>query len=352
MLSYENTHCNIKYTLYIKSFAYNKKDRSNIMDEEQYSISQTILSKICGVSVSTISRTAAKLDFKSDLIKGQRAKYNLEQSRNILQSLKPQNIDILEKVQVFFNFKGGTGKTSLCHQVATHLAILGYRVLAVDCDPQAHLTNALGIEEGGEQNTLYDIIVNSIPVQDSIKKIYPGLDLIPSDISLTRIELQLNQVTSREKVLFKVIQPLKSQYDFIFIDTNPTISILNQNTTYCADVINIVCETQPFSLKGLEILVRELESFSIAMEKKINYRVIPNKYESKTGTSQETLGILRMNYSNIVMESLVRRSEDVNISAKLKIPIYFFCKKSSMAFEDMCDLSLAILNKALKNKEV
>jgi chromosome partitioning protein len=117
-----------------------------------------------------------------------------------------------------------------------------------------------------------------------------------------------------------------------------------------ADVINIVCETQPFSLKGLDILVKELEEFSIAMEQNIPYRIIPNKYESKTATSQEVLGSLRHDYKDKVLETIVRKCEDINISAKKRMPVFAFSKKRSIAFKDMCDLSLAILKKSANKK--
>ena len=181
--------------------------------------------------------------------------------------------------------------------MAVHMSLFGYKTLAIDCDPQAHLTHVLGVEEEEENLTLYDIIVNNLPAREAITNIYPGLDLIPSDISLTRIESVLSSKPNREKTLDKALKPLKEEYDFIFFDTNPTISLLNQNATYCADVINIVCETQPLSLKGLDILIRELNDFSRAMEVDIPYRIIPNKYESKTATSQEVLGSLHHDHS-------------------------------------------------------
>jgi len=91
------------------------------------------------------------------------------------------------------------------------------------------------------------------------------------------------------------------------------------------------------------MLIRELQDFSIAMDQVIKYKIIPNKYEAKTATSQEVLGSLRHDYKEAVMESIIRRSEDMNISAKKRLPVCAFCKKSSIAFEDICDLSLAIL---------
>ena len=318
------------------------------MDYKDFLFSQSILSMVSDTTPSTLSRTTSKKNLKST--DNSRRKYTFKESRGILKELVASKYKIEKKIQIFFNFKGGTGKTSICHQISVHMALLGFNVLTIDCDPQAHLTYALGFEEGEENTTLYDIIVNNLPIRESIREVYPGLSVIPSDLSLTRIELPLSQSTNREKVLQKIIDPLRSTYDFIFLDTNPTISILNQSATYCADVVNIVCETQPFSIKGLEMLIRELDDFSRAMEKQIHYQIIPNKYEAKTATSQEILGSLRYDYKDSVMESIVRKSEDINISAKKQMPVCAFAKKRSTALEDICDLSLDLLRKSSSKK--
>lgn len=320
------------------------------MNQHDFLFSQSMLTMMSNSTASTVSRLASKLNLKKTEESGIRRKYNFEESRKIIGEMIAKNYIVNQKVQVFFNFKGGTGKTSLCHQMSIHMAILGFNVLAIDCDPQAHLTYALGISEEEDNITLYDVLVNKLSIKEVVREVYPGVNVIPSDLSLTRIELPLSQATNREKLLNKIITPLKKEYDFIFIDTNPTISILNQNATYCADVINIICETQPFSLKGLDMLVQELEEFSLAMEQEIQYRIIPNKYESKTATSQEVLGSLRHDYKDAVMETIVRKCEDINISAKKRMPVCAFCKKRSIAFEDMCDLSLAILDASAHKK--
>jgi len=156
---------------------------------------------------------------------------------------------------------------------------------------------------------------------------------------------------NREKVLSRLLEGVKKRYDFIFIDTNPTISTVNRNATLVADVLNVVCETQYYSLKGLEILMNEIDDFSDAMEKKINYVIIPNKYESKTATSQEVLGTLRKKYGNYVMESIIRKCEDINISAKKKMPVIGFCNKRSIALEDILDLTKEMLKKSVINKQ-
>ncbi len=163
---------------------------------------------------------------------------------------------------------------------------------------------------------------------------------------MTTVEMPLAQKANREKLLSKILYPLKDKYDFILLDTNPTISNLNQSATYAAERLNIVCETQPYSLKGLTMLVKEIKDFSSEMEHKVNYCIIPNKYEAKTVTSQEALGTLRHDYKEAVLESLVRKCEDINISAQRKLPIHAFSSSKSMALEDIKDLVNELVQKS------
>ena len=268
-----------------------------------------------------------------------------------MKALYSDEMIVKKQIQVFFNFKGGTGKTSLCYQTSILFSLLGFKVLVLDCDPQGHLSYSFGFSEEEDKMTLYDVIVNKVGIEETIKPVYPGLDIIPANISLTRLELPINQMPNREKVLSKILEGVRQKYDFIFIDTNPTISTVNRNATLVADVLNVVCETQYYSLKGLEILMSEIDDFSDAMEKKINYVIIPNKYESKTATSQEVLGTLRKKYGSYVMESIIRKCEDINISAKKKLPVIGFCNKRSIAVEDVLDLTKEMLKKSTINKQ-
>lgn len=310
------------------------------MDRSQLAFLQSIISYLANIAPSTVSRFISNHSISNVPQHGSKIKkYSFEACREVFRALMTKKLVIRHKTQVFFNFKGGTGKTSICHQISVMAAFYGFNVLVIDCDPQAHLSYSLGFNEGDDYATVYDLIVNKIPIDDIIhSNIYPGLDVIPSNISLTRLETQLNQMPNREKVLSRLIDKISERYDFVFIDTNPTISTLNRNATLAADVLNIVCETQPYSLKGMEILINEIHFFANAMERDILYRIIPNKYESKTATSQEALGSLRHYYSEHVIESIVRKAEDINISAKIRLPVFCFCKKNSVALEDMKDL--------------
>lgn len=318
--------------------------KSKINESDDFSFPQSLLPTLTGAIPSTVSRLIAGHDYPHISRYGvKRKRYSFATTQKICYQLMTKGLVPEKKIQVFFNFKGGTGKTSLCHQISVFFALVGFKVLVIDCDPQAHLSYSLGFNEQEDNKTLYDVIVNGVPIQSVIKPVYTNFDCIPSNLSLTRLETPLNQKPNRERVFSKMIEPLKEKYDFIFIDTNPTISTVNRNVTLAADVLNIVCETQPYSLKGLEMLVEEIKSFSQAMEEEINYRIIPNKYESKTATSQEAIGTLRRDYREHVMDSVVRKCEDLNISAKKRKPLLAFCSKSSVAFEDLCDLGREML---------
>ncbi len=136
-----------------------------------------------------------------------------------------------------------------------------------------------------------------------------------------------------------------NKYDYIIFDTNPTISNLNRNVLTASDLVNIVCETQPYSLNGLKLLMDDFHSFYQSM----NIRppamiIIPNKYEDRMSSSGEAMSLLRKNYSEIMKPDFaVRKSEDINIAAKLSLPLGVFAKCNSNAFEDILEVVNYIL---------
>ena len=243
----------------------------------------------------------------------------------------------MTKVITFGNFKGGTGKTSICFQVASHIALMGYNVLVVDADPQAHLSTSMGVFNDNGL-TLYDIIVGQIMPEKIIKNIFDGLDCIPSNLSLTRLETEFTSDYGFDKIK-NSLQSIDQNYDFIFFDTNPTISLLNRNIIYYMDIIDIICETHPYSLNGLKLLMNDLEFFlsSINIEKIFN--IVPNKYEDRSGNAAEAMSALRSYYLKDLKEDFaIRKSEDIITSSKIGKPVSFFAKKNSNAIADIIDL--------------
>lgn len=266
-------------------------------------------------------------------------KYPVEECRNILKETFATKHPISKKIHVFYNFKGGVGKTSLSFQIATHLSILGFKVLLLDTDPQANLTNSFGLTPDLNAPTLYDILIKNIPVEFSKINIFNGLDFIQSNISLTRLEIELMHQTRKEEMIKDIVDPLSDTYDFIIIDANPNINQINRNVINAAQVINIICETQPFSIMGLSLLYEDMKNFFNRMKKDVPcINIIPNKYEDRVSTSAEAMHTLREHFSDYMKKDFaIRKSEDFNISAKSALPLSFFCKQNSNAWEDIVE---------------
>lgn len=294
-----------------------------------------------GVSSSTISRYIKNNNIQV-LAKSssRKLRYSVENVEQIIYNIYTKKFKSIHKVQTFYNFKGGTGKTSLCFQLSTHLALLGFKVLVIDADPQGHLSTSLGIRNDENHLTLFDVVSGHSSLSDTVQSVFKGLDCIPANLSLTRLEVALNQMPKREERIRISLEPALSQYDFILFDSNPTISQLNRNLITFSHRLNVVCETQPYSLNGVKILFEDLERFCESMQiEKPAISIIPNKYEDRASSSAEAMTILREYYGQYMKADFaVRKSEDINTSAKTGLPLSFFAKNNSIAFEDIVDL--------------
>lgn len=313
-----------------------------MLQEIKDGVTQKAMAQLSGASVTAVNRYITTNNIEPlDLGVQRNYRYSIENTRKVISAVfTNEKKNIKFKRQAFYNFKGGTGKTSICFQVSTHLAMMGYNILVIDADPQAHLSTSLGFANDNDHLTLFDCIVRKQEVEKIIHNIYPGLDCIPSNLSLTRLEAELNQMPKREERVKFELENIEKKYDFIFIDTNPTISNLNRNIITYADIMNIVCETQPYSLNGLKLLVEDLNQFFYYMQLPIKtINIIPNKYEDRSNNSAESMSALRTYYTNYLKEDFaVRKSEDIINSGKLGKPLAMFVKKNSIALEDIIEL--------------
>ncbi|MBA3285744.1 MAG: ParA family protein [Nitrosopumilus sp.] len=313
------------------------------------SFSQNLIADLTNVSPQTVLRVIKDMNVHNINTESLKIKKYSYIDTKVISSniIKKGNIE--KKIHVFYNLKGGTGKTSICYQLGFHLSIIGFNVLFIDCDPQGHLSTILNFPEDGSYFTLYDVLISGIPLKDAIINILPGLDAIPSNLSLSRVEVPLTQKARREEQLKELLTKVSPNYDFVFIDTNPYISSLNLNALVAADHVNFVCETAPFSLYGLRVLMEETKKFFNDMRIPLSCNIISNRYEGKTATAQEVIGYLRTNYKEYMMQSVVRKCEDFNIATKEKLPVASFSKRKSIAVEDIKDLMHEFLSISRNN---
>lgn len=310
-------------------------------DFSGHGITQKIFSDLLSVSPSTINKIVFEKGLKPlDSNASRNIRYSIEDMRGLAEKFKEKSKNFPCKVLAFYNFKGGVGKTSICYEVSTHLSLMGYNVLLVDADPQAHLSTALSFDTSLEYPTLFDVIMKDLIPETSICKIFPGLDCLPANLSLTRLETDLDTLPRREERVSIALSKLKPKYDFIIFDCNPTISRLNMNIVSFSDMLPIVVETQLFAINGLKMLLQDLEKFCDRMIMEMpKIVVIPNKYEERTASAGEAISLLKKYYGKYVIPDFaVRMSEELKSSTKLNLPLALFCRSNSIAFEDIVEV--------------
>lgn len=307
---------------------------------DQEGITVRTMTALSGFSKPSIHRFLKDIEPIGGKKSQKNQKYYLSDAREVIRGIFAKNYIVKKKVLSFYNFKGGTGKTSICFQVSAHLAMMGFKVLVIDADPQGHLSTSFGFDNSQGYLTLFDIIKENTSFDRAVKRVFPGLDCIPANLSLTRIEVALNEMPRREERIKMVLDTVRDKYDYIIFDTNPTISNLNRNVLTASDLVNIVCETQPYSLNGLKLLMDDISTFYQSMHiAPPSMAIIPNKYEDRMSSSGEAMSLLRKNYSDIMKPDFaVRKSEDINIAAKLSLPLGVFAKSNSNAFEDVIEV--------------
>ncbi len=225
------------------------------------------------------------------------------------------------KIQMFYNVKGGTGKSTMTAQYVMRAAMLGYKILAIDLDGQGHLSLNLDVLDGHERPTVYDVLINDLPIRNAIVNVAPGLDLVPANLGLCNIEIPLNHKPRREYRLSEAIQSIAGDYDLIVADTNPAASILNSSMLVAAELVNVVCATNPLSFHGMSLVISTIEEMEREFKHELALKIIPNMYDNREIISQEVLGELRSQFQDLCTQAVVNRSADINEATKRRTSV-------------------------------
>ena len=164
------------------------------------------------------------------------------------------------KVISFINQKGGVGKTTTCVNLASYLAEYGKKVLLIDMDPQGNATSSVGINKEDKHKTVYNVLINEDDIKDVILPTpFKNLDCIPANVDLAGAEVELVDVSNREKVFSKAISKIKDEYDFICIDCPPSLGLITVNSLTASNGVIIPIQCEYFALEGLSVLMYTLK---------------------------------------------------------------------------------------------
>lgn len=164
------------------------------------------------------------------------------------------------KIISITNQKGGVGKTTTCVNLAAFVAKAGNRVLIIDMDPQGNASSAVGVEPTKEDNTIYEVLIGECSTKEAIyPSVMQGLDVLPSTVDLSGAEVELVHLNNRENILKEALMQAKREYDYIFIDCPPSLSLLTVNALTATDSIIIPIQCEYFALVGLGQLMNTVK---------------------------------------------------------------------------------------------
>ncbi len=214
---------------------------------------------------------------------------------------------VTAKVIAFANQKGGVAKTTTTLNLGVALRELGHRVLLVDLDPQGNLTMSQGMNPDAIERSMFDVLVHRVPISDIIRRV--EVDIAVSSIDLAGAELALSALIGRERALDKALVEVRDRYDFVLIDTPPSLGLLTINAFVAADGVIVPVQCEYLSLRGLVQLENTLAMVRENLNPNVRVEgIVPTMYDGRTLHAREAIEILEEHFGDLVYETRIRKT--------------------------------------------
>ena len=211
------------------------------------------------------------------------------------------------KVISFANQKGGVAKTTSTLNLAVAFAESGHRVLCVDLDPQGNLTMSQGIDPDQVEKSMFDVLVHHIPIREAIQQ--KEIDIAVASIDLAGAEIAMSTQIGRERSLEKALKVVEADYDFVCIDTPPSLGLLTVNALTASDKVIVPVQCEYLSMRGLLQLQNTLEMIKENLNPRVEIEgILPTMLDSRTVHAKEAVEILEENFGDLVFETRIKKA--------------------------------------------
>ncbi len=237
------------------------------------------------------------------------------------------------KIIAVANQKGGVGKTTTTVNLAACLAKMGKKVLLVDIDPQGNSTSGLGIDKRRCEKTVYDCLVNEENAENVVVETeYENLFVCPSNLNLSGAEIELISVMGRENRLKEALSTVKAQFDFVFIDSPPSLGLITINTLTAADSVLIPIQCEYYALEGVSQLVETIKKIKKALNPDLYIEgIVMTMYDARTNLAVQVVDEVKRFFPEKVYKTIIPRNVRVSEAPGFGKPIIYYDEASKGA---------------------
>jgi len=213
------------------------------------------------------------------------------------------------KIITIANQKGGVGKTTTAINLAACLAVLEYKTLLIDADPQGNATSGVGVDPRTIKGGLYECTIQQSNAKPYILKTdTPHLDVLPTNADLAGLEIELVNLNQREQMMKRVLQPLKDEYDFIIMDCCPSLGLIVINSLCAADSVLIPVQCEYFALEGMGQLLQTVKFVQTHLNTQLDIEgVILTKFDGRLRLANQVVEEVKMHFQDMVFDTIIQR---------------------------------------------